>query len=129
MNATRSETCLPTTSVAIGNGAEESQEEGGDEPFATQLQSLALTDGDGCHRDRGDGEAIGDRPLRWHHAELGTDHDPGRSPDRREDDEWEGDRAEARDRLMLHSAATSFPTASASESQLVTSRISPGPQS
>ena len=43
------------------------------------------------HGDRGDGEAIGDRPLRRDLAELAADHDPGRAPDRGEDDERQGD--------------------------------------
>ena len=51
----------------------------------------------GCHGDGGDGEAVGHRPLRRHGAELAPDHDPGRAPDRGEDDEGNRDaRAERR---------------------------------
>ena len=42
---------------------------------------LAFPLRDRRHRDGGDHEAIGHRPLRRDHAELVADDDPGRSPD------------------------------------------------
>ena len=77
-------------------------EEGGDEQaLAADFEIVALPLRDGRHRKRCDNEAIGDRPLRRHRAELTADDDPGRAPDGGEDDEWDGDRAGTRLGLQL----------------------------
>src|SRR6185437_2840874 len=68
-------------------------EEGcGEQALAAKTQALAFPQREHRHPRCRDDEAVGHRPLRWHDAELRADDDPGRSPDRCEDDEWNGDR-------------------------------------
>ncbi len=98
---------------------------------AIQFEAFALP---GCHqrhRSRRDDEPVGHRPLRWNGAELIADDDPGRSPDGREDDEGERDLGEG-PALFGHRVAIAVASCSTGPppwSQLVTKRISPGPQS
>src|SRR6185312_11319436 len=97
-----------------------------------QAQAFALERCNQGHRHGGDDEAVGDRPFRRNHAELAPDHDPGRTPDGGEGDEWEDDGPEFGPAALAHRlaiAAASFSTDAVCWSQLVTNRISSGPHS
>src|SRR5205085_4272353 len=86
----------------------------------------------GEHRRAGDGEAVGHRPGRRNRADLVADHRPGRAPDEGDEEEGEEDPELEEPAAGLHIAAiaaASESTAAGSESQAVTSRASPGPQS
>ena len=96
---------------------------------AAEPKAVAPHCRDQRHGRGGDDEAVGDGPLRRHDSELSADHDPGRAPNGGES--GEGDR-DGEINSILHRAAiaaASFSTTCPSESQLVTSRICPAPQS
>src|SRR5688500_14340195 len=109
-------------------------EQGGEEmAAAVHAQGGAAHRRPGEHRRGSDDEAVGHRPGRRDGAELVLDDDPGRAPDQGNEEEGNKDlRVAKATGGLAHSAliaAARAATCSGSESQAVTSRASPGPQS
>ena len=80
----------------------EAEERGGEQALRSEPQIFRpSTRATAAMADGGDDEAVGDRPLRRHRAELAADDDPGRAPDRGEDDERNATSRRARDRRAI----------------------------
>ena len=99
-----------------------------------ERQALECCQGE--HRGGGNYESIADRPARRHFGNLVLDHQPGRSPDQRDQQERDqyagGEQADFSAVFGAHSAAIASASGRISSAlwfQLVTSRACPAPQS